>query len=145
MDQLDEILNEVEHQPTVIDDDEFPDELGKLENEIDDFHDRVKSATGENSIFDVGTTQYNVSYTKCFITQEIINIKEREKDIARTLEEIDENIFTTNDKSKKADHNLDHAEEFLIEVEERLLEVEDNFDLQGKKAFEAAWERYELF
>ncbi|ENN81832.1 hypothetical protein YQE_01771, partial [Dendroctonus ponderosae] len=128
LDQLDEILNEVEHQPTVIDDDEFPDELGKLENEIDDFHDRVKSATGENSIFD-----------------EIINIKEREKDVARTLEEIDENIFTTNDKSKKAEHNLDHAEEFLIEVEERLLEVEDNFDLQGKKAFQAAWERFVKF
>lgn len=51
--RLGDILSEVEHQPTVIKDDEFPDELGKLENDIDDFYDDVKKATGEHSIFEV--------------------------------------------------------------------------------------------
>lgn len=51
--RLGDILSEVEHQPTVIKDDEFPDELGKLENDIDDFYDDVKKATGEHSVFEV--------------------------------------------------------------------------------------------
>ncbi|XP_066151126.1 laminin subunit gamma-1-like isoform X1 [Euwallacea fornicatus] len=124
LDRLNEILNEVENQPTVIDDEEFPDELGKLEIEIDEFHDQVKASTGENSVF-----------------EEVLSMLEREKDVGRTLEEIYENVFTTNEKSKKAEHDLDHAEEFLIEVEERLIEIEDNFELQAKKAYEAALER----
>lgn len=36
---------------------------------------------------------------------------------------------------------MDHAEEFLIEIEERLYEIEDSFEQQAKKAFQAAWER----
>lgn len=54
---------------------------------------------------------------------------------------MDENVFTTKEKSKRAEHDLDHAEEFLIEIEERLYEIEDSFEQQAKKAFQAAWER----
>ncbi|XP_066253845.1 tropomyosin-like [Euwallacea similis] len=124
MHRLNEILNEVENQPTVIDDEEFPNELRKLEIEIDEFHDQVKASTGKNSVF-----------------EEVPSMLERETDVGRTLEEIYENVFTTNEKSKKAEHDLDHAEKFLIEIEERLIEIENNFELQAKKAFEAALER----
>lgn len=124
LERLNEILNEVEHQPTVIDDNEFPSELEKLENEIDEFHEKVKNATGENSVY-----------------QDILNIREREKDVARTLEEIYENVFTTSEKTKKSEHNLDHADEFLLEVEDRLSDLEVSFDQQAKKAFQEALER----
>ncbi|CAG9764671.1 unnamed protein product [Ceutorhynchus assimilis] len=127
LDRLSEILNEVEHQPTVIDDDEFPEELEKLENEIDDFYDKINTVTGDNSVF-----------------EQIINMKEREKNVARTLEEISENIFATEEKVKKSQNNLDHSEEFLIEIEERLLEVEDTFNRQSKRAFEDASKRSQI-
>ncbi|XP_030761845.1 laminin subunit gamma-1-like isoform X2 [Sitophilus oryzae] len=122
--RLQEILYEIEHQPTVISDEEFPDELEKMENEIDEFHDNVKNGTGTNSVF-----------------QEIMNMREREKDVARTLEEIYENVFTTSEKTKKTQMNLDHAEDFLLEVEDRLNEVEETFEAQARKSLQEAWER----
>ncbi|XP_050312326.1 laminin subunit gamma-1-like isoform X2 [Anthonomus grandis grandis] len=127
LDSLSEVLNEVEQQPTVVDDDEFPDELDKLDKEIDEFYDQVKVATGVNSIFD-----------------EIPKIQERQKDVARTLEEISENIFNTKENTHKAEQNLDYSEELLIELEEQTLQVQETFETEGEKALEQAKERSKI-
>ncbi|XP_060520343.1 laminin subunit gamma-1-like isoform X2 [Cylas formicarius] len=127
MDKLNQILNEIEHQPTVITDEQFPDEMQKLETDVSEFNDKVKIATGDRSVF-----------------QEIVAIREREKDISRTLSELDENAFVINDKSKRAEQNLDHADELLLEVEDRLDEAQVNFESQGKKALQEAWDRSKI-
>lgn len=94
LDRLNEILDEVERRPTVITDDQFPQELAKLSQDIDDFHDKVKNATGDHSIF-----------------QRVQNIEEREKDISRTLSEIDENLEVIHKKDSVVNMNLLHIDE----------------------------------
>ncbi|CAG9761693.1 unnamed protein product [Ceutorhynchus assimilis] len=94
LDKLDDILNEVERRPTVIADEEFPIELSKLQDDIDEFYDKVKTATGEDSII-----------------HQVQDIRQREKEIARTLET------------------------------QSLNEISTQFEQDAKKALQDAWER----
>lgn len=102
LERLSDILDEVERRPTVITDDQFPQELAKLSQDIDDFHDKVRNATGDHSIF-----------------QLVQNIQERQKDISRTLSEIDENLHVIRDKNEVVELNLDHIDENVEEAEVR--------------------------
>lgn len=124
--RLNEILNEIERRPTVITDDEFPEELEHLQNDIDDFYDKVKNATGEDSVI-----------------QQVYNIREREKEIGRTLSKIDENIFLINNKSLFAAQKLDQTEDVLAEAEADLERTFSDFEQLGKEALEQAWYRAE--
>ena len=125
--KLGDILDEIERRPTVIDDDEFPDELKKLQDNITVFHDKVKNATGENSII-----------------QQVQDIRNREKEIARTLSAIDENVFLANDKAAAAEQNIDNLDILLEDSEDRLNEAFENLEIQGKKALEGAWKRAQI-
>lgn len=102
LERLSEILDEIERRPTVITDDQFPQELVKLSGDVDDLLEKVKNATGDHSIF-----------------QQVQNIKEREKDISRTLSEIDEHLHLIGDKNGIVELNLDHIDENVEEAEVR--------------------------
>ncbi|RZC40648.1 laminin subunit gamma-1, partial [Asbolus verrucosus] len=125
--RLGEILDEIERRPTVIDDDEFPSELAKLQNDINLFHEKVKNATGENSII-----------------QQVQDIRNREKEISRTLSAIDENVYLANEKSNIAEQNIEITDEVIEETEEKLNEAFENLDVQGRKALESAWNRAQI-
>lgn len=97
-------MDEIERRPTVITDDEFPQELAHLSEDIDDFYNKVRNATGDHSIF-----------------QQVQNIQDRQKDISRTLEEIDENLHVIRDKTGDVEMNLDHIDENVDDAESRLV------------------------
>ncbi|KAL1516977.1 hypothetical protein ABEB36_000802 [Hypothenemus hampei] len=121
---LNETLNQVESRPSVVEDDEFPHELKKLGNEIETFYDQVRIVEGKNGLFAVG-----------------VNMRERGKEVTRNLEEISENTLHATGLARNANENLDHAEEILIDIEERLIEVTYMFDEEGKRAFANAADR----
>ncbi|KAJ8928497.1 hypothetical protein NQ314_018944, partial [Rhamnusium bicolor] len=127
LNRLSEILDEIERQPTVITDDEFPKELTKLEENIEDFYEKVKNVTGENSII-----------------QQVHDIRVREKEISRTLSEIDENIYVVNDKNQRVEVNIDHIDHVIVEAEYKLSDIESNINTQGKNALEDAWRRSDI-
>lgn len=124
--KLNEILDEIERRPTVIEG-EFSEELEKLQNNIDAFHDKVKNATGENSI-----------------VQQVRDIRKREKEITRTLSAIDENVYLANEKATTAEHNIENTENLLDETEDKLNEAFENLDIQGRKVLESAWKRAQI-
>lgn len=126
LNRLAEILDEIERRPTVISDDKFPEELEKLQNEIDDFHDKVKKTTGEDSLID-----------------QVEDIRNREKEISRTLSAIDENIFTASNKTQAAEQKLTNTEELLKAAQNDLEKAFNDFEFQGKEALENAWKRAE--
>ncbi|KAJ8934784.1 hypothetical protein NQ318_023162 [Aromia moschata] len=127
LNKLTEILNEIEQKPTVITDDQFPDELTKLERDVGTFYDKVKNITGESSI-----------------TQKVYDIRQREKEISRTLSEIDENIYIVNDKNQRIELNIDHIDHTVIEAEDKLFEIDTYLNTQGKNALDEAVKRSQI-
>ncbi|XP_044268909.1 laminin subunit gamma-1 isoform X1 [Tribolium madens] len=125
--KLNDILDEVERRPTVIDDDEFPSELDKLQTNIDAFHEKVKKATGENSII-----------------QQVRDIRNREKEISRTLSAIDENVYLANEKATAAEHNIENTDNLLAETEDKLNDAFEDLDVRGRKALDSAWKRAQI-
>lgn len=122
--RLNEILDEIERKPTVIADDKFPEELDKLQDEIETFYHKVKNATGDDSI-----------------VQQVHDIREREKDISRTLNEIDENIYLTNDKAQKTKATMNEAEKLLEEADAKLTDVLKHFESEARQVLEDAKNR----
>ncbi|XP_060520359.1 laminin subunit gamma-1-like [Cylas formicarius] len=122
--RLASILDEIERRPTVIEDADFPAELIKLEDEIDQFHDQIKTATGESSVM------YQVQ-----------DIRKREKDISRVLSTVDENVDVITAKIDDAERNNEHSDILLEEIQIRLNEVQGEFELQAAKSLEEAWNR----
>lgn len=102
LEKLSEIIDEIERRPTVITDDQFPQELAALSEDVDELLEKVKNATGDHSIF-----------------QQVQNIIEREKDISRTLSEVDEHLHLIRDKNEIVELNLDHIDENVEEAEVR--------------------------
>ncbi|KAJ3635456.1 hypothetical protein MTP99_008363 [Tenebrio molitor] len=122
--RLGDALDEIERRPTVIDDDQFPRELQKLQTNIDVFHDKVKNATGENSII-----------------QHVHDIRSREKEISRTLSAIDENIYLANEKAAAAEQSIDNTDQVLEETDDKLNDAFNNLDTQVRGALKSAQER----
>ncbi|KAJ8934790.1 hypothetical protein NQ318_023168, partial [Aromia moschata] len=124
LDKLNEILDEIEQQPTVITDEDFPRELKTLTEEIQSMYARVENILGENSV-----------------THKVLSIRERERALSRSLSEVDENIFLINDKNFRAEQDMFHAELVLEEAIEKLNDANNTFEQQGRKALEDSLER----
>ncbi|KAL3276258.1 hypothetical protein HHI36_020973 [Cryptolaemus montrouzieri] len=120
-------LEEIEHRPTVIKDEEFPEELKNLQESINEFHEKVVAATGEDSII-----------------QQVQDIRNREKDISRTLSEIDENVELAIDKSNLASQNISNTEDDLERSEIKLNDLTYAFETEGKTALENAVNRAKI-
>ncbi|XP_066148589.1 laminin subunit gamma-1-like [Euwallacea fornicatus] len=124
LEKLNEIINEIERRPTVITDSDFRTELEKLDDDIDELYDKVKTATGEESII-----------------HQVQDIKKREEDVARTLESVNENIDgirAKTDEAKTINHNTDMV---LEQLDQSLEDIRSQFESDAKKALVDAWER----
>lgn len=124
---LNEILDQIERNPTVITDENFPKELANLGGNIEEFYETVKNATGENSII-----------------QQVFDIRQRRKDVSRILSEIDENVYVINDKNHQVDINIDHIDNLLDESEYKLSDIETTINTQGKASLDNAWKRSQI-
>jgi laminin gamma 1 len=107
-------------------DDQFPRELQKLQTNIDVFHDKVKNATGENSLI-----------------QHVHDIRSREKEISRTLSlsAIDENIYLGNEKAAAAEQSIVNTDQVLEETDDKLNDAFNNLDTQVRGALKSVQER----
>nr|CAH7763267.1 unnamed protein product [Callosobruchus chinensis] len=127
LNRLNDILDEIERRPTVITDEDFPKELANLGRDIDALHDKVRNATGDDSIF-----------------QQVQDIQDRTKEISRTMSEIDENIYVVNKTNQVAEVNIDHIDTIIYDAELKLGDIKESFDEQGKQALENAWENAKI-
>lgn len=127
LNKLHDILNKIEHQPTVITDEDFPEKLKEVEQDIDDLFKKVKNITGENNLL-----------------QQVQNIQDREQEISRTLSEVDENIFLISDQNHVVEKNIFNAEQVLEEATDKLNEINILFEYQGKKVLQDALERSKI-
>ncbi|KAJ8974238.1 hypothetical protein NQ317_016734 [Molorchus minor] len=115
LNRLTTLLNEIEQTPIVIPDDQFPDELSKL-----------------------------VTFTINSIAQQEHDIRQRTREISRTLSEIDENTFTINEKIQQTEVNTNNIDNIISEAEDKLYEIEININTRGKNALEEAYERSQI-
>jgi len=127
LEKLKDELEEIENRPTVINDEEFPGELKNLQESIKEFHSKVVEATGENSII-----------------KQVQDIRNREKDITRTLSEIDENVELAIDKSNLASQNISNTEDDLETAEIKLNDLSYAFETEAKVALENAVNRAKI-
>lgn len=127
LDKLKNELEEIENRPTVINDEEFPEELKNLQESINEFHSKVVEATGENSII-----------------KQVQDIRNREKDITRTLSEIDEDVELAIDKSNLASQNISNTEDDLESSEIKLNDLGYAFETEAKVALENAVNRAKI-
>ncbi|CAH0546889.1 unnamed protein product [Brassicogethes aeneus] len=122
--KLNEILDEIERNPTVIADDQFPDELNKVKKEIATFYQDVKEATGDNTI-----------------VKQVNDIRDKKEEISKTLIGIDENIYTTEEKAIKTKEVMIETDKQFKEAESRLNDLVKHFEVDAKQVLEDARNR----
>ncbi|XP_050515738.1 laminin subunit gamma-1-like isoform X1 [Diabrotica virgifera virgifera] len=124
LDQLEQILDDIENQPTVIPDEEFPDNLNKVKDQIADLHKNVTQTFGDQS---------SVLQLK-EIEEDTEELHKSVSDIQETLDTIkNNNLFTTN--------SLNHIDDLLNEASEKMEEIEGDIVLRGKTSLKEAQER----
>lgn len=124
LERLTAILDEIEQQPVVISDEEFPDQLQKGQQQIQQFHYQVKTIVGENILVD-----------------QILNLKEREQSLRRMLSGIDEDIYVVGDNIAATDTNLGHTDDLLEEADAKTKDIKGTLENQGKTALDEAQKR----
>lgn len=82
LDHLRKILDEIERNPTVIDDSKFEERLKNLQSEVNEHYNIARDVTGG----DIGA--------------KLDEIRERQDAISRTLSEVEENIVLAKDKGE---------------------------------------------
>lgn len=121
--QLNKILDDIERNPTVIDDATFEIQLKSIQSQIKNlFEDAKKSAGGDETS----------------IIQKLDDIRDRQKEISRTLSEIEENIYSATEKGNMAQESVSSAGDTLKEAEEELNKALDTLQIDGKAALERA-------
>ena len=85
LEHLRDILDEIERNPTVVDDQEFENQLQILQEDVEDHYQLAKDGTGGD---------------EKTITQKLDNIRERQKDISETILSMDEKINVAKDKGE---------------------------------------------
>ncbi|XP_018318768.1 laminin subunit gamma-1 isoform X2 [Agrilus planipennis] len=128
--RLAEILDEIERNPTVINDDLFEKQLRAIQDEIEDLLDQARTGTGGD--------EEN-------LTEKLNNIEERQKAISRTLSEIKENTQLALDMGEIAKSNVSYTEDSISLAKKDLEEASDILQTQGKNALENAQKRAREF
>lgn len=126
LEKLNDILDEIERNPTVIDDDTFESRLIAVQDEIQKLYDEAKAATGGD---------------EASVIQKLDDIRKRQKDVSRTLSEIDENLFSADNKGNRAQDYVVSAGETLKEAEVQLDDAITLLEIEGKAALEKANQR----
>ncbi|CAH1999429.1 unnamed protein product [Acanthoscelides obtectus] len=124
LDILDEILDEIENQPTVITDEDFPGRLENTKTEINELHLQAKKLTGEKSL-----------------PNQVSDIDHRAKELQKALSDVDENIYSSKITNDVAKTNIGHADEIIEEANEKLSDITLIYENEGLDALEEATER----
>lgn len=123
LDKLNDILDEIERNPTVIDDETFELKLHIIQNDIEQLYEQAKEALGGDEVA---------------VVQKLDDIKNRQKGISRILSEIEENILSATNKGNQAEENTLSSSEILKEAETQLDEAVALLEIEGKVALEKA-------
>lgn len=121
--KLNDILDEIERNPTVIDDESFEVKLHAIQDDIEQLYEEAKQALGGDEIA---------------IVQKLDDIKDRQKDVFRVLSEIEENLFSATGKGNRAQENILSTSETLKDAETQLDEAITLLEIEGKVALEKA-------
>ncbi|KAF5301739.1 hypothetical protein FQA39_LY19085 [Lamprigera yunnana] len=105
LERLIDILDKIERNPTVIDDENFEEQLRVIQEEIDNLLDATKLRTGGDEQTIVNKLDY---------------IRKRQDKIANTLEEIEENIYLAQDIGEETRVNLTYCEENIESADSEL-------------------------
>lgn len=127
LDKMENILDEIENQPTVISDEEFPDNLRKTQKDISELYSNITEIMGNEG-----------SYLK------IKNIKGSINEVERSLSEIDENVYNIGTNNLLTKNNIHHADEILDESNEKLQEIKNDILNTATKSLTNAQVRAEL-
>lgn len=123
LEKLNDILDEIERNPTVIDDETFEAKLYAVQADIEQLHEEAKQALGGD---------------EAAVIQKLDDIKSRQKGVSRVLSEIEENLFSATVKGNKAQENIQASSETLKEAEAQLDESVSLLEIEGKVALEKA-------
>lgn len=121
--KLNDILDEIERNPTVIDDESFEVKLHGIQHDIEQLYEEAKQALGGDEIA---------------IVQKLDSIKDRQKDVFRVLSEIEENLFSATGKGNRAEENVLSTSETIKDAETQLDEAITLLEIEGKVALEKA-------
>lgn len=121
--KLNKILDDIERNPTVIDDDTFETQLKEIQDQINDLYEFAKGVTNSDDKS---------------LVQKLDEIQQRQKEIERTLSDIDESIFSATDKGTLAQESVDSAQDTLKAAGEELNEAIRTLQVDGKAALEKA-------
>lgn len=121
--KLNDILDEIERNPTVIDDETFEMKLHTIQEDIDQLYEEAKEAIGGDEVA---------------VVQKLDDIKNRQKGVSRILSEIEESILSASNKGNRAQENTLLSGETLKEAETQLDEAVTLLEIEGKIALEKA-------
>lgn len=121
--QLNKILDDIERNPTVIDDATFATQLKAIQEQIKELYDDAKNAAGGD---------------ETSVIQKLDDIRDRQKEISRTLSEIEENVYSATEKGSIAQESVSSAGDTLKEAEEELNKALGTLQIDGKAALERA-------
>lgn len=127
LEHLKQILDEIERNPTVIDDDKFETQLKSIDGEIKDLLKQVKTGTG-------GVDEKNV-------LEQLTEIEDRQTEIAHTLEEIEEDIYAVKEQATAAMENITHTGNIIKTAEDDLADASEMLNTEGLAALAEAKKR----
>lgn len=123
LEKLNDILDEIERNPTVIDDESFETKLRLIQAEIQKLYNEAVSAAGGDEVA---------------LTKTLNDTRNRQDRISRTLSEIEENWFSATSKGNDAQENVMSSGEALREAETQLDDAIMLLEREGKVALENA-------
>lgn len=130
LEELRNILDEIERNPTVIDDDKFEEQLRGIESEVEDLTKRAKTGLGVNETSLADTLE---------------DMKVRQEVISKSLTEIDKNIINARENGISSKHNILYSKTALKDDEEALNDVFELLYTDGKIALEKAIQKAEEY
>ncbi|XP_017769170.1 PREDICTED: laminin subunit gamma-1-like [Nicrophorus vespilloides] len=128
--QLRSILDEIERNPTVIDDDTFEEQLQEIQDEVMIITDQAKSGLGTDDKT---------------LMDKLDDISQRQEEIGEILMDIDENIALAKQKDEIVQSNLTETENILKDITLIIEDALEAVEAEGKLALESAKERAKLF
>lgn len=126
LEQLQNILNEIERNPTVINDEEFEKQLKTIQQEVKQLSEDAKYGLGSDD-----TT----------ILEKLEDIRKRQRDIDGTLSEIEENIQAARENIDSAHVNITLAEHTLKDAENKISDAIDSIETEGKQLLKVEYVR----
>lgn len=121
--ELNKILDDIERNPTVIDDASFVVQLKAIQAQINELHEAIQNSSGGD---------------ETSVIQKLDDIRDRQKEISRTLSEIEENVYSATEKGTMAQESVSSAGDTLKEAEDELNKALGTLQIDGKAALERA-------